>query len=229
VPEPYNRTQLRELQSTLDERWSKLPPDEADRWLCRVKERRSPYARVRVHAIRCQLDAIVVLALHQGLRRSEIWRANLHDLHYDNMGVVVRDKSGGLDGDVREVPYTDAAREAIEEWIVCRHFLGPEHLRPWLNLHAEPTKSAPLTRHTFDKLLRTYLGPRWTLKRLRDTSAAGWVRSGLPLEHLRQLLGLSRIEDVLPYARLVRGSLEGEMAKRDALFTELVQPVSVAA
>ena len=51
----------------------------------------------------------------------------------------------------------------------------------------------------------------------------------MALEHLRRLLGLSRIEDTLIYARLVRGSLEGEMEKRDTLFTELVQPLKVAA
>jgi hypothetical protein len=66
VTEPYNRTQLRALQATLDERWPKLPREEADRWLHRVKEGRSPYSRVRVHAIRCQLDCIVALALQLG-------------------------------------------------------------------------------------------------------------------------------------------------------------------
>jgi site-specific recombinase XerD len=98
-----------------------------------------------------------------------------------------------------------------------------------LNLHAESTKSDPMTRHTFDKLLRTYVGEGWTLKRLRDTCAAAWVRSGMPLEYLRELLGLSRIEETLPYARLVRGSLDGRMKKLDTIFTDLVQPADTAA
>jgi hypothetical protein len=83
---------------------------------------------------------------------------------------------------------------------------------------------APMTVHTFSRLLQTYVGPGWTLKRLRDTCAAAWVRSELPLEHLRQLLGLSRIEDALPYARQVRGSLEDRMAELDTLFTGFVEP-----
>jgi hypothetical protein len=95
-----------------------------------------------------------------------------------------------------------------------------------LNLHAGRTARKPLTRDTFDSLLATYVGRGWTLKRLRDTCAAGWVRSGLPLEHLRQLLGLSSIESVLPYARLVAGSLEGRMAQLDTLFSDLV-PVRI--
>jgi hypothetical protein len=107
--------------------------------------------------------------------------------------------------------------------------LLPEHRAPWLNLHAERTRADPMTRHTFDKLLLTYVGPGWTLKRLRDTCAAGWVRSGMPLEYLRQLLGLSRIEDTLAYARLVRGSLDGRMEKLDTIFTDLVQPADIAA
>jgi hypothetical protein len=87
----------------------------------------------------------------------------------------------------------------------------------------------PMAVHTFNRLLSTYVGQEWSFQRLRVTCAAGWVRSGMPLEHLRRLLGLARIEDTLIYARLVRGSLEGEMEKRDMLFTELVQPVAVVA
>jgi hypothetical protein len=61
------------------------------------------------------------------------------------------------------------------------------------------------------------------------TRGRGMVRSGMPLEYLRQLLGLSRIEDRLPYARLVRGSLDAQMAKLDTIFTDFVQPVEIAA
>jgi integrase len=227
VPEPYNRTELRSLRATLDERWPKLPGEEADRWLRRVKDGRSPYARG--HAIRCQLDCIIALALHLGLRRAEIFRLDIRCVHHDNNGVVVADPSGSFDGKAREVPLTDAARHAVHEWIACRYFLNAYHLGPWLNLHAERTRADPMTRHTFDKLLLTYLGPGWTLKRLRDTCAAAWVRSGMPLEYLRQLLGLSRIDDTLPYARLVRGSLDGQMDKLDTIFTDFVQPVDIAA
>jgi site-specific recombinase XerD len=229
MPEPYNRTQLRALRVRLDERWPKLPPEDADRWLRRVKDGRSPYARVRVHAIRCQLDAIVALAFHLGLRRAEIFRLDIRCVHFANEGVVVCDKSGSFDGKCREVPMTDAARHAAYEWIVCRYHLNPEHQFPWLNLHTDRTKSDQMTRATFDKLLLTYLGRGWTLKRLRDTCAAAWVRSGMPLEYLRELLGLSRIEDTLPYARLVRGSLDGTMEKLDTIFTDFVEPREIAA
>src|SRR5205823_6634176 len=42
VPQPYNRTQLRVLQATLDARWPKLPHEEAKTWLARYEGGRSP-------------------------------------------------------------------------------------------------------------------------------------------------------------------------------------------
>jgi hypothetical protein len=50
----------------------------------------------------------------------------------------------------------------------------------------------------------------------------------MPLEYLRKLLGFSRIEDTSPHARLVRGSLEGRMAKLDTIFTDVLQPGDIA-
>jgi hypothetical protein len=116
----------------------------------------------------------------------------------------------------------------MSEWIDCRYALAPEHSGLWLNLHAEPTVRQPMTAETFNRLLATYVGVGWTLKRLRDTSAAAWVRVGLPPEKLRELLGLSRVEDVIPYMRLVRGSLDGRMAVLDEHFDELVGAVRIS-
>jgi integrase len=137
VQEPYNRAELRALRATVDERWPKLSEEEALRWLSRVKDGRSPYIRLRAQAIRCQPDAIVALALHTGLRRAEVLALDVVCLHHNNQGVVVRDKDGSLDGNCREGPLTDAARKAVEAWILCRGFLSPNHEQAWLNLHAE--------------------------------------------------------------------------------------------
>jgi integrase len=228
-PRPYTRKELLALRTTLDERWPKLTPDEAERWLTRVKDGRSPYSRVRVHAIRCQLEAVIALALHLGLRRSEIWRASVADLHYYNAGAIARRIDAKSPEAAREAPWTSGAWEACRDWLDCRSQLGATHDRPWLSLHSAATMRDAMTEHTFHRLLLTYVGPGWTLKRLRDTCGAAWVRSDLSLEHLRQLLGLRSIEATLPYARLVRGSLDGRMEKLDTLFTGIVTPAEVAA
>jgi hypothetical protein len=120
MPQPYNRNQLRALQATLDQRWPKLPPDDAEKWLRRVKEGRSPYSRVRVHAIRLPVDCIIALALHLGLLRGQIFRLTVNDMHYDNAGAVLRDSSGSLDN-AWEAPFTTVAWEASRDWLVCRY------------------------------------------------------------------------------------------------------------
>jgi site-specific recombinase XerD len=226
-PQRYTRTELGNLREILDERWPKMSENEALRWLYGVQKGRTPYNRVRRHVIRLQLDAVIALALHLGLRRREIFALDINDAHYYNRGVVVLDKSGDED-DAREVPFTNVARHALEQWIAARYFLDPKHDCLWLNLHASTTRDEPMSRHVFDKLLLSYVGEGWTLKRLRDTCIAAWLRSDLRLENVRELLGLSRIEEVLPHARLVPGSLNGQMGRLDAIFSDLVEPSEIA-
>lgn len=83
-PNPYRPKDLRALRAALDDRWPKLPTDEARKWLTRFRDGRSPYSRVRSHVIRCQLDAIIALALHLGLRRREIYALDMVTAHPDN-------------------------------------------------------------------------------------------------------------------------------------------------
>jgi integrase len=194
-PRPYKRWEIRDLWGVLDERWPSLPADEAARWLSRWQDGRSPYARVRAHAIHVQLAAMVTLALSCGLRRGEIYACGVDDFHPDNDYIPV----SRSDGTVREVPLTGKAREAIAEWLVFRAVVDPPHDRAWLNLWAEPTVKQPMTEHAFEKVLATYLGKGWTFRRLRDTCAVEWLRAGLPVWSLQELLGHRSMKDTLPY------------------------------
>lgn len=217
-PNPYRQSEVRQLGATLDERWPKLPDDEAWKWINRWREGRSRYSRVRSHAIRCQLDAIIALALYCGLRRAEIFRQEIDWLHYDNAYVVVGDEDGPLDGNWRTVHYTDSARAMIAPWCRLRRAINPDHSHAWLNLHAATTVSQPMRSDTFDKLLRTYVGPGWTLRRLRATCGVGWAKANLPPEHLRQVLGYSSLTDVWPYLALVGGDIGRRMDRLDGEF-----------
>jgi hypothetical protein len=97
-------------------------------------------------------------------------------------------------------------------------------------LHAGPTANLPMTVHAFNRVLSTYVGPEWNFARLRVTSAVLWTRCGLPLERLRELLGLARVEDVLPYAQLaVTGSLERDVDRLNGDFIRLAHEVPLAA
>lgn len=221
-PQPYTRKELSALHATLGERWPKLPEDEASYWLRRWLAGRSPYRRIRTHSIRCQLDAIIAMALHCGLRRREIFALGTDAMHDDNAYIVVWAESAPWGDDYRAVPYTDSARALIAPWCRMRSAMTAEHSRAWLNLHAEPTAREPMRRDTFHKLLRTYLGAGWTLARLRATCGVAWAKAGLPPEDLRQLLGLSGIEDTLPYLRLIGGSLERHVHARAEAFAEQI-------
>jgi hypothetical protein len=52
-PQPYRHKELAAMWSRLEERWPKLPDDEAWHWIGRWREGRSPYSHIRTHAIRC--------------------------------------------------------------------------------------------------------------------------------------------------------------------------------
>jgi integrase len=216
-PHPHTARELRALGRTLDNKWPLLPNDQATKWLQRVENGRSPHASVRVHAIGLQLRCVVALALHLGLRPGEVFRLSVDDLHFDNVGVVVRGSSE------RQVPFVSAAHFAAEQWLKCRSHLAG-HDRPWLNLHSSRTRSEPMTRHTFDRLLATYLGPGWTLKTLRDSAACAWARSGLRPEHLRELLGLRSIHDAHAYYRPASRALRREMERLTGAFLSQVEP-----
>jgi hypothetical protein len=150
---------------------------------------------------------------HQGqpdesLRRREVFALDLNCVSAENAYVVVWGPDGPWTDRVRAVPFTEAARKAVADWLEYRLLLGADHDRPWVALHAAPNVGQPMKVEAFDALLRTYVGDGWSLKRLRDTGAVRWVNRGMGVEHLRQLLGQSAIEDTLPYAQLASGDVE---------------------
>ena len=192
-------------------RWPRLTDDQAARAVGRWRDGRSPYSRIRAHAIGLQLDAVVALALDLGLRRAEIFALTVDALHPDNTSVIVWRNGIEWTGTPREVPYTVNARRAVGEWLAFREQLRVEHGRPWVQLWAGPRVGAAMKRDAFHHLLGNYLGAGWTYKRLRDTCAARWLRAGLPIEHARRLLGIDSLDAVLPYAALVTDTTEDAM------------------
>lgn len=223
-PQPYRRTELSALWATLDERWPKLDEHEACHWLRRWLDGRSPYSRVRTHMIRCQLDSIIALALYCALRPGEIFRQRMVFMHYDNDYVVVwRQQGPPWEGHYRTVHYTDGTRAMIAPWCGVHYVLSPPHNSPWLALHAEPTVRDAMSRERFDRLLQTYVGPQWTLSRLRATCGVTWAKAGLHPEHLRRVLGYSSVGEVWPYFEQIGGDEARHMDRLDRRFTELVE------
>ena len=200
---PYSPSEIQTLWTTLDRRWPALSADEAARWAERWKHGRSPYWRIRRHAIRSQLDAIIGLALCCGLRRSEICRQRIDWIHPDNAYLVVCDGLGPWKGAARRVPYSHSARALVAPWCRLRDAIAPDKPDAWLNLWSARTVRDPLTRSTFDRILRTHVGAGWRLRRLRDTYIISQIADGVPLEDLSVIVGIARTAHLRPYAQYV--------------------------
>ena len=207
-PWPYKRGEITDLRTLLDARWPRMTDDKARHYVLKWREDRTPYSRIRRHAIRLQLDAVIALALQLCLRRREIAALDVNCVSDLNAYVVVAGFNVPWTERARAVPFTESARKAIADWLEYRNLLGADHDRPWVALHAGPKVGQPMKAEALDALLRTYVGDGWSLKRLRDTGAVSWVNRGMGVEHLRQLLGHSAIEDTLPYAQLASGDVE---------------------
>jgi site-specific recombinase XerD len=218
APRPYARKELEALRGTLEERWPLLPPDEATRYVRRWLAGRGRYSRVRRHAIRLQLEAVIALALHAGLRRRELVAMHIDDLSDENAYIVVweGDRWGS---DARPVPFTDEGRQRIGCWLAFRAELQPEHSSPWLNLWCDRTAREPMSPETLEKLLPTYLGKGWTLSRLRHTCGVTWLQAGLSVWELQRLLGHRSPADTFPYAQAVRIDLERRVDRLSATFS----------
>lgn len=224
-PRPYSKKELALFWREFDEAWPKVD----EKFWARFARGTSPFRRIRTHAMRVQLEAIVALALHCGLRRQEIFRASLDDIHYDNAYIVVKHAKGDNDGDKeREVPHTTTSREAVRAWIELRTQLGPTHNSPWLSLANKAHALKPMRYTRFKGLMRTIGHPaphqpsQWQLHRFRHTAGTEWLRATRRLEIVQKLLGHSNLQQTLAYAKLVRDDLHEAVAKSEREFEEAV-------
>lgn len=220
-PNPYSLKELRQFRAELDAAWPEVDP----KWWVRWRTGRSRYKRVASEVMRRQIEAIIALALHCGLRRREIYALELDDLHPDNAYVVVRQRARTPNGKdkLREVPYTEAAREAVARWLVIRDELNPPHDRPWIAAIANVADGVwlrPMGFKRFGELLGT-IG-EWGLHRFRHTSATTWLRAGMELETVSRLLGHSRLQQTLGYAELAREDIQRAVERNESAFKRLL-------
>jgi len=217
IPKPYSKKELAKFRAELAARWPEVEPKFWARW----KRGTSPYRRVQPHVMRIQIEAVVALALHCGLRRSEIFNASLDDIHYDNAYVVVRHAKGDNNGEkMREVPHTQTSREAVKAWIEMRTILAPKHERVWLSLAWEEVATRPMRWTRFAELMLT-VGD-WQLHRFRHTAGTEWLRSTRRLEIVQKLLGHATLQQTLGYAQVIRDDLHEAVQKSELEFEEAV-------
>lgn len=215
-PDPYSRAELDAFYSALDARWE--IPSNIDIKLRNWLRGNSRWRNIWRYAIRREIEAIVALALHCGLRREEIYRLTLDELHYDNEYVVVTGK-----GDkTRWVPYTEEAREAVRQWVELRTIMRPEHTAMWMSCYGA-NWNQPMSWTRFKGLLKDNVGDGWKLHRFRHTFATERLRAGVPLEIVSAALGHASLQQTLAYAKIVGRDIAREMARSEQKFVEAVK------
>jgi len=209
LPRPYSRKELARFREEFDRRWPKVHPKFWKRW----RKGTSRFRRIQPEAMRIQIEAIVALALHCGLRQHEIFLASVDEIHFDNAYVVV---SHGKGGKTREVPHTETSRAAVKAWIEIRAELKPKHDHLWLSLAWEEVAANAMHWTRFKGILLT-IGD-WQLHRFRHTAGTEWLRATRRIEIVQKLLGHSNIQQTLGYAKLVRDDLHDAIEKSELKF-----------
>lgn len=212
LPRPYSRKELDRFWADLDAKYPRCD----DYFWRRYQRGTSPFRSVRKDAARAQTEAIVALALHCGLRRSEIFNASIDDLHYDNEYVVVRFGKGGRE---RQVPHTATSRAKMKEWIEVRARFKPRTKAVWLSLWGTRKKqyAGPMPFDTFERFFDN-IGDGYELHRFRHTCGTEWLRKIKRVEIVQKLLGHASIQQTLGYAKVVRDDLADAVAKAELEF-----------
>lgn len=229
LPRPYDRRELDRFWESLDATFPTLA--RRSTW-DRYTKGNARWPRVWRHCMRLQIDAIVHLALHCGLRKHEIAQIEIADFHYDNEYVVVREGKGGR---YREVPHTNGSRAAAAAWLEMRSLLRPSHDRPWLVLTPTASPNATIPSHPFnpmsssglDSLLHRVPGhgrgdEHWKMHRFRHTCGTEWLRAEMPIEKVQRLLGHRNLQQTLLYTQIVRTDVHAAAARAGEKFERAV-------
>jgi integrase len=232
-PAPYTMAEITTMKKAIARRWPLLPAvgpgsQMLSRWCQGLTARKQMPARLTRYCRRLQVDAQVALALELGLRRIEIHTLTIASAHYDNRSVIVLTaKQGPGVTPIRAVPYTQHARQVMQDWLEFRQMVVPEAdtTSPWLKLRvgaplSEQIEPAPAA------LLKNTLPSPWIWRRLRHTAATEWLRAKVPLEKVRIYMGHSTIEQTLAYTEILNSDIEADFQEAEARFAARLRLVA---
>lgn len=233
TPNPYTRHEVMALWAGIELRLPLVPAKgPGSQAIKRFLAGKGPWRKVWRHAMRLQVDCAVRLALDLGLRRHEMYALTLQTLHYDNDYIVVYGKADPITGEkqVRQVPFTREAREAVRKWLEFRAYvLTPYHDSVWCSCWGSRTYSHPMLEKRFSMLLQQLIGVEWRWHRLRHTCATNWLRAGAQLEVVQRLIGHATLQQTLAYAEILKSDVAVKLGRVEADFALLSGPEAVDA
>ena len=141
--------------------------------------------------------ALFELMYSSGLRRSEVTGLKIKDVNYFN-GVV---KVLGKGNKERLVPVTDAALQAIKDYLACRANPQPEEAL-FLNNHGKPLTGDGLAYIFKNTAISAHLARKVTPHSLRHSFATHLLNNGCDLRSLQEMLGHSSLAATQVYTHV---------------------------
>lgn len=146
-------------------------------------------------------EVILVLLFGWGLRRHELTSLTVTSMGLDQGYVTVRNKHTSSGMDEKVLPYPDLMKQVVARWLTQRARYADRSVDALL-INQE---GRPLSTDMVYKII-TRLGERAGISinphRLRDTFGTTLLDSDAPVERIQAMMGHSRREQTLAYARL---------------------------
>jgi integrase len=216
-PATVNR-ELSMLRNALDQacRWNMLADNPARQITLRMRPKASkprvlnPAERERLARVLSarndRLAAMVQIALNTGLKRNELFSLRWKDIYFGPNPSIIVEKSGRFQNKNRRIPLNDAAVRALNHW-------KSDRKKPGYLVFPGPGGGRLKSVNTaWKRLMAEAQIRKFCLKDCRDDFAIRLVRAGIPLTHVRDLLGHSSIALTEKYAAYVPGQLASAVA-----------------
>ena len=155
------------------------------------------------------LRRIIVIAIHTGLRKSELFRLRWEDVDFSRgyVNVSSMDEEYTKNYRNREIPMTEQLKEYLDnlevksEWVLCKQ--NDERYSGWL-------------RKGLEKVARDAGIKKFTLHDLRNTFASHLVMEGVDLPTVQNLMGHSDIKTTMIFSHLAPDHLKNAMKRYSA-------------
>lgn len=158
------------------------------------------------------LKPAVIIALHTGLRKSELFGLKIDDLDFHAKNINIKDSKSNKQ---RNIPMNDRVVDTLKKWIAQQQHIDSPYLFPSLT---NPNTHMLDANKSWDTLLQSNLGEKALIEDfhwhdLRHDFASKLVMAGVDLNTVRELLGHADIKMTLRYAHLAPEHLHRSVAK----------------
>jgi integrase/recombinase XerD len=143
-----------------------------------------------------RLQAMLEVLYSTGIRRQELLNLNVEDVNLDQGLLIVREGKGKKD---RVVPLGKSAVESIKNYLESKR-------RKSDVLFTSVVNGARFWTQTLDQIFKDFseeVGFRVSGHKLRRTFATHIVKAGMPIAHLKDILGHSELKTMQRYVNLV--------------------------